>query len=67
MPEGRSTLKNGAWLSPLNTANAFLFTNALFPGKETVNALILVSQIGKQRYRKSKLFGLNPTVLEFGI
>lgn len=42
VPEGRSTLKNGAWLSPLNTANAFLFTNALFPGKETVNALILV-------------------------
>ena len=42
VPEGRSTLKNGAWLSPLNTANAFLFTNALFPCKETVNALILV-------------------------
>lgn len=42
VPERRSTPKNGAWLSPLNTANAFLFTNALFPCKEIVNALILM-------------------------
>ena len=42
VPEGRITLKNGAWLSPLNTANAFLFTNALFSCKETVNVFIPV-------------------------